>query len=599
MSVGRNDPCPCGSGKKYKKCCLKKENVIQLGEHQLEQFYRGKQGLVEKLDEFLVENVSFEEYHQLQSAFNQRTKGTLVEETEEGFFKFWLFFFYRFSNHLRLIDWFDQVEGDRLPQKAKTMLQDWLQLKPKILQAVDRTESAVIFEDQLTKERFPVASDQENMNHFFPWVSTIAMVEPFNDLYYFNGVRVTVGPDALENVVTKVTEWMDEKQCHADQILTAYYPELLVALTGDDLHLHSEGQKVVETTLTYEIMDPYAVLDYVRKQPDFRIEDWQQDKKELVWAGNSRAYMDSECDQPVKLADVYGKIMIANAAVTITCWDEEHVRQIKQRLGNLHKAFQFQKVEQNELGHMAAHMQTTMVHLEQETPKYFALYAQQNPLEEMEHPIPKYDHLSIRALVEKGRTKEAETWLRQSEYNVYRLVLEQEETVEVTADFNTVRKSLGLPLSPFVTGGGARETEFRPIELAAEVVLLEDDIPYLEDLGFTPGNVNFFYVHPLIQFYREKTVGRTEATIEKYRKSLFALRALLQGKSLDDWQVDDLAFWETLLTEDYFKLDFSKTARQDFFSVVRLFFTWIERVQGVQYDQVIALVQQLDQQEKE
>ena len=23
--VGRNDPCPCGSGKKYKKCCWEKE----------------------------------------------------------------------------------------------------------------------------------------------------------------------------------------------------------------------------------------------------------------------------------------------------------------------------------------------------------------------------------------------------------------------------------------------------------------------------------------------------------------------------------------------------------------------------------------------
>lgn len=23
MRVGRNDPCPCGSGKKYKKCCLR------------------------------------------------------------------------------------------------------------------------------------------------------------------------------------------------------------------------------------------------------------------------------------------------------------------------------------------------------------------------------------------------------------------------------------------------------------------------------------------------------------------------------------------------------------------------------------------------
>lgn len=23
--VGRNDPCPCGSGVKFKKCCLRKE----------------------------------------------------------------------------------------------------------------------------------------------------------------------------------------------------------------------------------------------------------------------------------------------------------------------------------------------------------------------------------------------------------------------------------------------------------------------------------------------------------------------------------------------------------------------------------------------
>ena len=27
MKIGRNDPCPCGSGKKYKNCCLKKETM--------------------------------------------------------------------------------------------------------------------------------------------------------------------------------------------------------------------------------------------------------------------------------------------------------------------------------------------------------------------------------------------------------------------------------------------------------------------------------------------------------------------------------------------------------------------------------------------
>ena len=28
--VGRNSPCPCGSGKKYKRCCLDKEKKIDL-----------------------------------------------------------------------------------------------------------------------------------------------------------------------------------------------------------------------------------------------------------------------------------------------------------------------------------------------------------------------------------------------------------------------------------------------------------------------------------------------------------------------------------------------------------------------------------------
>jgi tetratricopeptide (TPR) repeat protein len=27
--IGRNDPCPCGSGKKYKQCCLRKEEEAE------------------------------------------------------------------------------------------------------------------------------------------------------------------------------------------------------------------------------------------------------------------------------------------------------------------------------------------------------------------------------------------------------------------------------------------------------------------------------------------------------------------------------------------------------------------------------------------
>lgn len=33
--VGRNDPCPCGSGKKYKKCCELKQKHKKLSDHVL------------------------------------------------------------------------------------------------------------------------------------------------------------------------------------------------------------------------------------------------------------------------------------------------------------------------------------------------------------------------------------------------------------------------------------------------------------------------------------------------------------------------------------------------------------------------------------
>ena len=39
MKIGRNDPCPCGSGKKYKKCCLNKPSTIQKFKHEISIVY--------------------------------------------------------------------------------------------------------------------------------------------------------------------------------------------------------------------------------------------------------------------------------------------------------------------------------------------------------------------------------------------------------------------------------------------------------------------------------------------------------------------------------------------------------------------------------
>jgi hypothetical protein len=55
QKIGRNDPCPCGSGKKYKKCCGKYENTksAQLSSDECREFYETWLGLMGFINERL------------------------------------------------------------------------------------------------------------------------------------------------------------------------------------------------------------------------------------------------------------------------------------------------------------------------------------------------------------------------------------------------------------------------------------------------------------------------------------------------------------------------------------------------------------------
>jgi hypothetical protein len=49
MKIGRNDPCPCGSGRKYKQCCLTKDakaesEAIEIARRRAENPFVGRTG---------------------------------------------------------------------------------------------------------------------------------------------------------------------------------------------------------------------------------------------------------------------------------------------------------------------------------------------------------------------------------------------------------------------------------------------------------------------------------------------------------------------------------------------------------------------------
>ena len=100
--VGRNDPCPCGSGKKYKKCCLQK-SFIQTGKEE-----SIRQNLVHELLKLFTQRFYTERLKKVSAFFwgdfNPREflKGDSLEHAEVNFWD-WV-----------IHDWLDEVSGKLL-----------------------------------------------------------------------------------------------------------------------------------------------------------------------------------------------------------------------------------------------------------------------------------------------------------------------------------------------------------------------------------------------------------------------------------------------------------------------------------------------------
>jgi len=60
MKIGRNDACPCGSGKKYKKCCLNKNNVIPAIDLAYKRISKAYKDLEPKLENYMLKHFNSE-----------------------------------------------------------------------------------------------------------------------------------------------------------------------------------------------------------------------------------------------------------------------------------------------------------------------------------------------------------------------------------------------------------------------------------------------------------------------------------------------------------------------------------------------------------
>ncbi|KPL21259.1 MAG: hypothetical protein AMJ93_10090 [Anaerolineae bacterium SM23_84] len=125
--LGRNDPCPCGSGKKYKNCCLHKDRAQRIRERA---WRREEQVTLEKLFAF-AQQPNFSS--QLTVAFNLFWNGNYgaegwnaLDSDEIGRFLDWYVHDYRLDRtRERIIDLFIKEMGARLLPGELERVKSW------------------------------------------------------------------------------------------------------------------------------------------------------------------------------------------------------------------------------------------------------------------------------------------------------------------------------------------------------------------------------------------------------------------------------------------------------------------------------------------
>ena len=567
----RNDPCPCGSGKKYKKCCLKNVAVEETMKVIEERFFQLKHELVNKLNKYVNDTISFQEYNQLFNIFVKRTEGKINKNVEKGFFQFWLFFFYQ-AGDSRIIEKFANITIDKLPSDEKELLNNWISLKPQLIQAIQSKEEYIVFENMFSKETYKVANHKENIAHSLPWFGTLSLLEPFNDRFYFNGAKLFVEPLRLYFAKEKILSFVKEENITVEQAMIQYYPELIATLLERSNESKAE-KKVEEITSIYEINNEESILDYFKQNIHF-VQNRSEYGSHYTQVADWHEYEDSQLAGKVHLSEVKANIVMKNNTMEITSFQQSHIRDLEKELDRLEVAFTKKNEKVKALYvRETVEIKNFSIHIPEDEQEYFAFYAQTQYNLFENKPILMFNSLTPNELIEAGRLDELDTWLKQEEYQIHVHLAKHFGKVDVTPDFNTYRKNVNLPLSTYVT-----ESETRTSNLTKLKFEDKEQVEAYQVLGFTPYTSDKFYAKDMLAFYKEKTEGKSKGTVRKYRNSLHDLRDIFETTNCTSWETMNLDYWQHVMCVEFYNLYeyVSPTAEKDFVSVTKAFGKWMD-----------------------
>ena len=283
--VGRNAPCPCGSGRKYKKCCLPKESPAPSMRQVSGPDGRLRERLVEYVTRSLPQaDVDRAPQEFFEGRFELPDRRLQMVETEAeadfGAFLEWLIHDFRLSTGQTPIARFLAERGHSLPAEERAILEEWQDAVVGLHEVIDlEPGKSLTLRDVFTGETFQVREVRGSLSAARWDLLSNRVIRVQGERQLSGSVTAFNAPDR-EKLVQHVSERYDAYRrqrpdasyrdfFRAEPLIFRRYAERMVRDYRPPALHTEEGHPVMLGRLRYEIRDLSRILAALSTAADF------------------------------------------------------------------------------------------------------------------------------------------------------------------------------------------------------------------------------------------------------------------------------------------------------------------------------------------
>jgi hypothetical protein len=237
--IGRNDPCPCGSGKKYKKCCGS-NNVVSIDRLISQEII--------KLQLRLLDYAMIHYEKDIDEILDQCMDMTIdenVEETLEFFLTNWAIFCQTIANGKTIIEDFIQKHGSQIKRpKIKAILESWVGSVPSVLHLIAReNENTILAKEILSNESMKIKVFEDGHKLEIGSI-LIGLPVPMENMFTFFTTFIELPADGADLFVQKMKLLYNGSGANSPkEFMKHSFPEVLDGL----FHILDDNVISVET----------------------------------------------------------------------------------------------------------------------------------------------------------------------------------------------------------------------------------------------------------------------------------------------------------------------------------------------------------------